>query len=232
MKKINHYTVDLENPGSWDEYFYRMAVTAASNSKCLSRKIGAVIADGHTIISTGYNGPPRGIMTCDHRWLNDPLLRREYNERVALSDLEEPLYEGIPVKIGLLAEPKPQKKDGEMLSLSSPRFKDEFEGKCPRYVPAMGFKSGQGLEWCVAGHAERNAIVNAARKGLPALEGMSIYMTCGVPCTPCLIEIINAGIVEIVCTEVAFYDFDRSCKYLIDNASNLTLRLFDFIEKE
>ena len=216
MKKINHYTVEAENPTSWDHYFYLMAKTAASNSKCLSRKIGAVIADGHTIISTGYNGPPRGIMTCDHRWLADPELRKEYNKRSKINSLEDPLYDGENAE--------------DTLSLSSPRFYKEFQGKCPRYVKAMGFKSGQGLEWCVAGHAERNAIVNAARKGLPALEGMSIYMTCGVPCTPCLIEIINAGIVEIVCTEVAFYDFDRSCKYLIDNTKNLNLRLFDFIE--
>jgi len=225
MKKIDHYTVDAENPSSWDEYFYRIAATVASNSKCLSRKIGAVIADGHTMISTGYNGPPRGIMTCDKRWLHDPAIRDEYNSKENVELLYSQNWEGFRKGI----------KDNfssPCLTLSSQRYKSEFEGKCPRYVKAMGFKSGQGLEWCVAGHAERNAIVNAARKGLPALEGMSIYMTCGVPCTPCLIEIINAGIVEIVCTEVAFYDFDRSCKYLIDNANNLTLRLFDFIEKE
>lgn len=214
---INHYTVDAENPASWDEYFYRMAVTVASNSKCLSRKIGAVIVDGHTMISTGYNGPPRGIMTCDKRWLHDPEIRKEYNSR--LDTLGKSLFTGKG------------NGTGELLSLSSPRYKEEFQGKCPRYVPAMGFKSGQGLEWCVAGHAERNAIVNAARKGMPPLEGCSIYMTCGVPCTPCLIEIINAGIVEIVCTEIAFYDFDRSCKYLIDNAKDITLRKFDFIEE-
>jgi dCMP deaminase len=212
-KKINHYTVDEENPVSWDHYFYLMAKTAASNSKCLSRKIGCVIADGHTIISTGYNGPPRGIMTCDKRWIHDVAIRKEYNSKKNVKTI----YDG---DIG---------HDSELLSVSSPRFQEEFSGKCPRYVKAMGFKSGQGLEWCVAGHAERNAIVNAARKGMPALEGCSIYMTCGVPCTPCLVEIINAGIEEIVCTEVAFYDFDRSCKYLIDNAPYLNLRVFDFI---
>jgi len=27
MKKIDHYTVDAENPSSWDEYFYRIAAT-------------------------------------------------------------------------------------------------------------------------------------------------------------------------------------------------------------
>ena len=51
--KIDHYTVDVENPKSWDEYFYRFCVTAASHSKCLSRKIGAVIVKDKTIITTG-----------------------------------------------------------------------------------------------------------------------------------------------------------------------------------
>jgi dCMP deaminase len=215
MKKdvINHYTVDAENPKSWDEYFYRMSVTAAGNSKCLSRKIGAVIVRDKTILSTGYNGPPRGVMTCDKRWLHDPEIRKEYNTRVTAkgrSDLED--------------------KTNPLAVISLDRWNDEFKGICPRYIKGMGFKSGQGLEWCVAGHEERNAIVNAARMGIPELKGSSIYMTCGVPCTPCLIEIINAGIEEIVCTEIAFYSFDRSCKYLLDN-SDLIIRKFDFIEE-
>ena len=211
MKKdiINHYTVDAENPESWDEYFYRVAVTVASNSKCLSRKIGAVIASGHTIISTGYNGPSRDVRRCDSRWLVDPEIRKEYNRRVTERGRSDKVI--------------------TTLTLSSPRYREEFYGKCPRYVKEMGCKSGQCLEWCVAGHAERNAIVNAARKGMPPLEGCSIYMTCGVPCTPCLIEIKNAGITEIVCTEIAFYDFDRSCKYQLEE-SGLEIRKFDFIE--
>lgn len=211
MKKdiINHYTVDAENPETWDEYFYRIAVTVASNSKCLSRKIGSVIASGHTIISTGYNGPSRDVRRCDERWLVDPEIRKEYNKRVTERGRSDKVI--------------------TTLTLSSPRYREEFYGKCPRYVKEMGCKSGQCLEWCVAGHAERNAIVNAARKGMPPLEGCSIYMTCGVPCTPCLIEIKNAGITEIVCTEIAFYDFDRSCKYQLEE-SGLEIRKFDFIE--
>lgn len=214
MKKINHYTVEEENPASWDEYFYRLAVTVASNSKCLSRKIGSVIADGHTIISTGYNGPSRDVRRCDERWLVDPEIIKEFNQRVTDKGRSDKVI---------------SKEFWSKDLKSEERYKEEFEGICPRYVKDMGFKSGQGLEWCVAGHAERNAIVNAARKGMPALEGCSIYMTCGVPCTPCLIEIKNAGITEIVCTEIAFYDFDRSCKYQLDE-SGLAIRKFDFIE--
>ena len=219
MKKdvINHYTVDAENPDSWDEYFYRFCVTAAGNSKCLSRKIGAVIVRDKTILSTGYNGPPRGIMTCDKRWLHDIEIRKEFNKRVTEKGRSDKVI------------PEDTKANPQDVMVFN-RWKDEFKGICPRYVKDMGFKSGQGLEWCVAGHAERNAIVNAARMGMPELKECTIYMSCGVPCTPCLIEIINAGIVEIVCTEIAFYDFDRSCKYLLEN-SDLKIRKFDFIEE-
>ena len=219
MKKdvINHYTVDAENPDSWDEYFYRFCVTAAGNSKCLSRKIGAVIVRDKTILSTGYNGPPRGIMTCDKRWLHDIEIRKEFNKRVTEKGRSDKVI------------PEDAKANPQHVMVFN-RWKDEFKGICPRYVKDMGFKSGQDLEWCVAGHAERNAIVNAARMGMPELKECTIYMSCGVPCTPCLIEIINAGIVEIVCTEIAFYDFDRSCKYLLEN-SDLKIRKFDFIEE-
>ena len=207
----------MENPESWDEYFYNFCVTAASNSKCLSRKIGAVIVRDKTILSTGYNGPPRGVMTCDKRWLHDPEIRKEFNTRVTEKGRSD------------LVIPQDTKQIPQDVMVFD-RWKDEFKGICPRYVKDMGYGSGQGLEWCVAGHAERNAIVNAARMGMPELKGCSIYMSCGVPCTPCLIEIINAGIEEIICTEIAFYDFDRSCKYLLEN-SELKIRKFDFIEE-
>jgi len=91
------------------------------------------------------------------------------------------------------------------------KFK-KIEGICPRYVKEMGFKSGEGLEWCVAGHAERNAIINAARFGIKT-KGTIIYMDCGVPCTPCLVEIINAGIKEIVVASEVIYD--QSAAYLL-----------------
>lgn len=62
------------------EYFHGIALDVAKRSKCLSRNIGAVIARGDTIISTGYNGPPRGTMHCDRRHLYDQGLRNEFIE--------------------------------------------------------------------------------------------------------------------------------------------------------
>lgn len=92
--------------------------------------------------------------------------------------------------------------------------KPRIERTCPRYI--MGYKSGEGLQWCIAGHAERNSLINAARMGIKT-KGTILYMNCGIPCTPCLVEIINAGVEEIVVSKLSFYD--SSAKYLLDNSS-------------
>lgn len=74
---------------------------------------------------------------------------------------------------------------------------------CPRQI--MGYQSGEGLEWCPAAHAERNCIANAAKNGV-ATQDTTMYMSCCVPCGPCLGEIIGAGIKEIVVTDTKVYD--------------------------
>jgi dCMP deaminase len=45
-------------------------------------------------------------------------------------------------------------------------------------------------------HAERNAIINAARIGV-STKGTTMYLTCGVPCCDCTRAIINAGVSQI-----------------------------------
>jgi len=60
----------------WHRYFWHMTNVVASNSQCLSIKIGAVIVRDNVVISTGYNGPPRGLPRCDERYGRDSLLDR------------------------------------------------------------------------------------------------------------------------------------------------------------
>ncbi len=48
----------------WDDYFMRMARVASLRSNCIKRKVGAVIVQDRRIISTGYNGTPRGTRNC------------------------------------------------------------------------------------------------------------------------------------------------------------------------
>lgn len=49
---------------SWDEYFMKITGLVAERSTCLRRKVGAIIVSNKRIISTGYNGAPRGISHC------------------------------------------------------------------------------------------------------------------------------------------------------------------------
>lgn len=50
---------------SWDDYFMRIAGVVASRSSCAKRHVAAVVVKDHRIISTGYNGTPRGTRNCN-----------------------------------------------------------------------------------------------------------------------------------------------------------------------
>jgi dCMP deaminase len=47
-------------------------------------------------------------------------------------------------------------------------------------------------------HAERNAIINAARIGV-STNNCTMYLTCDIPCVDCTRAIINSGIKIIYC---------------------------------
>lgn len=49
---------------NWDDYFMNIAKVASLRSNCVKRKVAAVIVKDKRIISTGYNGTPRGIKNC------------------------------------------------------------------------------------------------------------------------------------------------------------------------
>jgi len=142
----------------WDVYYLKIAKTVAENSKCFSRKIGAVLVRENRIIATGYNGPPCSVRPCD-QWAED-------ESWFAINTTKNP-------------------------------------GICPRRT--LGYSSGEGLHICPAAHAERNALISAARMGV-AVNGSTLYCYCVQVCKDCAIEIINAGVKRIVFLEGTPYD--------------------------
>lgn len=48
----------------WDVYFMMMAGVAAMRSTCVRRRVGAVIVRDRQVVSTGYNGAPKGLPHC------------------------------------------------------------------------------------------------------------------------------------------------------------------------
>lgn len=133
-------TEEQERPG-WDEYFMEIARVVARRGNCSRRRVAAVVVRDRRIVSTGYNGTPRGIVNC-------------------------------------------------------------IDGGCERC--ASDAPSGVGLDECICSHAEENAITQAAYHGI-SLRGGVMYVTL-TPCLTCARMIVNAGIVQVVCT--GEYRFD------------------------
>jgi dCMP deaminase len=57
----------------------------------------------------------------------------------------------------------------------------------------MGFKSGEGNDWCTAVHAEQNALLQAGKESNGSTLYLSVY-----PCKICARLIVNAGIKKVV----------------------------------
>ena len=175
----------------WDRYFFDLCQVAASNSKCRSRRVGAILVHGKKVFSTGYNGPPAGIAPCESRYALDE------NLRSAIVELGDHRCKAESIDLAIATK------------------------RCPRQY--LGFKSGKGLEWCIAGHGERNAIINAASLGVPT-KGATLYMNCAIPCKECMIEIINAEIAEMVV--VSHVNYDLMSAFLVEQ-SNIKIRIYD-----
>jgi dCMP deaminase len=61
---VRGWSMHSSRPG-WDEYFMRIAGIVALRSNCMKRKVAAIIVKDRRIISTGYNGTPRGVKNCN-----------------------------------------------------------------------------------------------------------------------------------------------------------------------
>ena len=61
MKRANYI--------SWDDYFIGVAMLAAMRSKDPNTQVGAcIVNDDNIIVSTGYNGMPRGCSDDEYPW--------------------------------------------------------------------------------------------------------------------------------------------------------------------
>lgn len=61
---VNSMSSNIFIRPSWDEYFMKIAHIVKERSTCLRRKVGAVLVKDMHILSTGYNGAPKGLPHC------------------------------------------------------------------------------------------------------------------------------------------------------------------------
>jgi len=74
---------------NWDEYYLGLCIAAGSNSKCHSRQIGAILVKDNIVISTGYNGPARGIPECRVRLHRDHKMNKLLLETYTENEIAE-----------------------------------------------------------------------------------------------------------------------------------------------
>lgn len=154
-----------------------MAASAARNSACLSRQVGAAIArKSGEVISTGWNDVPKfggGTYTFgddDKRCFNDgKFCRNDQEKDVIVSEIVADLISNGAVEEG--------KREIAYKALSHSRV-------------------GDLIEFSRAVHAEMHAILNAAKVGAGELKDAILYCTT-YPCHSCARHIVSAGIGEV-----------------------------------
>ncbi len=52
---------------SWEQYFLEIAKVVAKRSTCLRRQVGCILVKDKQILTTGYNGAPKGITHCSQK---------------------------------------------------------------------------------------------------------------------------------------------------------------------
>jgi dCMP deaminase len=73
-------------PG-WDEYFMQIARTVSTRATCPRASVGCVLVREHRILTTGYNGSPRGVAHCSEvgcTLTNDHCMRATHAEANAI----------------------------------------------------------------------------------------------------------------------------------------------------
>lgn len=181
---------------NWDTYFIKMADLVASKSKDDSTKVGCVIVStDNTVLSMGYNGFPRGV--------------RE--------TLETPCNQcGGIGRVDMLGNLSAGR--------DHPCFVCDGRGRvlADEVDPERWHKRPEKYQWVE--HAERNAVYNAARKGI-RLEGSVAYLNWEpTPCSDCTRALIQAGIVEIVGPNIPFGGAGAGKHYHVDEISKIMLK--------
>ncbi|MCT4585580.1 MAG: dCMP deaminase family protein [Peptostreptococcaceae bacterium] len=96
----------MDNRPNWDEYFMDIAKLVSTRSTCIRRHVGAVIVRERQILSTGYNGAPKGLnhcinIGCEREKLNIPSGQRHEICRGVHAEqnaIVQAAYNGISIK--------------------------------------------------------------------------------------------------------------------------------------
>ena len=237
-----------DRPPSPSETLMTMAYCVSKRSRCLKRKVGAVIAyvrpaqrtSAQTlgaeqpvefqVVSSGYNDVPLGTKACVFEFEK---CYRDYLQAELAKKFHHCPNCGkrIPIKLkcphcgtkNATIQSQCVKCEEELL----PRFTCE-ECACmifSEYLPGGRDTPGKLLDVCRALHAEENAIIRLAGIG-KASNGELVLYTTTFPCNLCANKIVAAGIRRVVYAEP--YPSEESKKVL--DAGGVPVQKFEGVK--
>jgi deoxycytidylate deaminase len=188
-KKIDDLISLLEKP-NWRaltdiEVHMQAAYSMARSSKCIKRRVGAVLVDRRgQLVAAGFNENPYGTKPCveeerySYRCHRDVVRERHFTQlsrqgaRCPVCTAPIKTIEGPPWRCATCYA------EGRRTNLEIFYFPD------------------RAMNWCTAIHAEVRAIFAAGDRA----RGAALYTTT-FPCMQCADKIAHAGITEVVYTE-------------------------------
>jgi dCMP deaminase len=107
---LGYMSVQAAARPDWDRYFMDIAHVVGRRANCSRRQVAAVIVKDRRIISTGYNGTPRGVRNCFEggcpRCASDAPSGHNLGECICSHAEENAIvqaaYHGIAVRSGVL----------------------------------------------------------------------------------------------------------------------------------
>lgn len=141
---------------SWDTYFMLLASLASLRSNCMKRRVGAVLVRDKRVVSTGYNGTPRGVRNCGEGGCG------RCNSHGDGWGEEGPPEEGEASRADRVTAPRRQVPNRE--------------GSQAQALPSLS-RVGEALDECLCLHAEENALLEAGRERVSGggTEGAVLY---------------------------------------------------------
>jgi deoxycytidylate deaminase len=191
---IDNYMRAFEEPTSSeptiDESLMAIAYAIGRRSKCKKRRVGAIIVDdSHNILSSGFNGVPKGLLDCSNE--HGDCYRDSHRDK---------LRGNIAADIAKSAV----KAIGEECPKIDKETKDSIEEKTKRVAESIStdiVKRIKVLELCRSLHAEENAIMNLVGTSKTySFENCSLYAST-YPCNLCANKIAQTGIKKVIYLE-------------------------------
>ena len=196
------------SPGSTkprkEEVYMNMAYAMAVKSNCICRQVGAVIAgEDEYVVGAGWNDVACGEISCGLREVSDmdqkihePLLKKVEDQIKKCRKQDCFCFKDV------MAKNEMTKKIDNILDTKSSNkriehLKKEHENDIYNLIKKVGLHHP---EYCLALHAEENAIIQGSRIGGPGIMEGTIYTTAQ-PCTLCAKKIKQAGIIKVVYTD-------------------------------